>query len=519
MQDTFLRPTPIPAPSRVLSAVLLTVFIVAVGGAAISNLQYFVKAAAAYGPNTVGEAGKVYFAKSFQRGEPVFRVGTEPPYYPSVHGALFHVVVGTLGRWTDASPQSLYYIGRAISIGATIVTLILVAAILRRFQIGVFWMVMLCIVFFAVRPVVGHAVSFRPDHWVLALSAFTCYLLLVGGNRWWVLGLASITPTLAFFMKATGLAILLATGLALILTRRWGRAFLYIAASLSILLATITITNVASGGVFLAALRTGVKVPFSYDLVLNTLDVPQLWIPLISPMFLLLRRPWRRDGWQSRACTVLAAFWIVTLVYGLLGAARLGSNAYYFVESFTYGLILAMVWVADVRKGWNRPFAGWNMATIALVALLYSMQSLPGEIRHVLNPFPDPALMETIWFAEDRDQIAREANNLAIRCFSDDPGLNVLFNRPVVIDPMVQSHLIAGGSLDIQTLVGPVERREYDLIVLATSPPDFHALRRWHYHDMPHLPEAFMEAVERHYVVTDKETRYLTMEPRRGPSQ
>ena len=496
--------TPKLTQARFLSVAMIIVFVIAVGGTALVNLSYFKKAAVAAGPNTVGEAGKVFFAKRVQHGDSTFLDGREPPYYPSVHGALFHAVVGMAGRVAGATPIALYYIGRSISIAATIGALIVAGLMLRQLRVGWIWVATTCIVFFAVRPVVGHTVSYRPDHWVLGFSILTCYLLMTRGDRWWTLGLAAIFPVVAFFMKATGIAILIATLVVLLVNRRWRSAAIYAAVSVFVLLATIILVNLASGGAFVSGLRTGVNVPFTFALVLRSLDVPQLWLPLIVPVFLLFL-PVAPDDRRSDKRNVIIVFWLVTLVYGMISAARLGSNSYYYVESFTYALVLTVSWIADEWQSSTKPSAGSSSA-IAVLIVLFSVQTLSEGIRYRQNPITDPALMETLLFGDDRNVIAREVNNRGMRCFSDDPGLNVLFNDPMIIDPMVQSHLIVGGSLDMNTMVDPVVQRAYDLIVLTR--------RRWHYHDTPHLPTEFIEAVEQHYAAIDNGTLYLKLEPR-----
>jgi hypothetical protein len=81
--------------------------------------------------NTLGEAGKVYYAHRFQTGRTIFEAGDQPPFYPSMHGALLHAAVGMIGRLFDLPMGSLYGVGRAISIVMTLLALAGAGVILR----------------------------------------------------------------------------------------------------------------------------------------------------------------------------------------------------------------------------------------------------------------------------------------------------------------------------------------------------------------------------------------------------
>jgi len=95
---------------------ILIIFMVFVGGRAAINIYSLYGSAIAYGPNTVGEAGKVYYAKNFIEGRSIFSSGETAPFYPSFHGALLHSMVGVVGRLFQLETNCLYYIGRGISI-------------------------------------------------------------------------------------------------------------------------------------------------------------------------------------------------------------------------------------------------------------------------------------------------------------------------------------------------------------------------------------------------------------------
>jgi hypothetical protein len=488
----------------IAGAAVIALFSLLVVARVVPTLLSFRAAILAPGPNSVGEAGKVFYAGRFQRGEKILLPGDVPPYYPSIHGVLFHASVGALGRLVGASTIHLYYIGRCFSVAATIGTLLLITLILRNLNLGWFWIMATCLLFFTPLPVVQHTTSYRPDNWILWLSVLACYLIVTRPERPLALIAASLIPVIAFFIKAPGFAIIGSVILALLISRRYLVATLCGAGSCAALILSIVGMNLASNGVFLESMRHSLNAPFSFEQIFWCLGVPQLWLPLSLP-FVLIPRLWPVHVEQNRQRCVITIFWLVSLTSSLIVAARLGSNSHYFIESFVFGLVITIMRAADEFA--TRRQSSTAMRTIAAaMVILFLLPGLPRSIDHILTVPKDFALTETLLFARDRQIISTTIRAERLSCFSDDPGLNVLLEKPAVVDPLVQSMAIHAGALDKETMIGPVVKEEYDLIVLTGF--------GWTYRGVPRIPQDFVEATREHYDQVPSETKYQVYMPR-----
>ena len=106
-----------------------------------------------------------------------------------------------------------------------------------------------------------------------------------------------------------------------------------------------------------------------------------------------------------------------------------------------------------------------------------------------------------------RQEIADRINAGGQRCFSDDPGLNVLLDEPAVINMLVPTLLIQQGVLSREEILRPIRRQEYDLILLTEL--------RWRYRGTELPPPWMIEVVKRHYRGVRRENGYLVFEPSR----
>ena len=106
-------------------------FVIVLGTRAVVSLVYLTLALLVPGENTVGEAGKVFYAERVLAGELPFLPGESPPYYPAVHGVLLHASVGAIGKLLSLPHTDLYFVGRGISLLFTLASLFLAWRLLR----------------------------------------------------------------------------------------------------------------------------------------------------------------------------------------------------------------------------------------------------------------------------------------------------------------------------------------------------------------------------------------------------
>ncbi|MFC1680174.1 hypothetical protein ACFL1S_00045 [Pseudomonadota bacterium] len=478
---------------------LIMVFLLVIGSQSVRTLDRFSEAIIAPGPNTVGEAGKVYYANRAMVGETIFDNGSERPYYSSAHGALLHSSVGWLGKIVGAKKTGLYYIGRSLSVLATVFALVLAGSILRSMGIGVIWIGGLWVAFFAVWEVVYHAVSYRPDHWILLMSVSQCTLLMRRSNSLPVLFLLGVLPAVAFYIKAPGIWIIAPTILILLAEQRWKAVATTSSVFVVAIVSSITGLNMLSDGTFLAATRNTMGVGFSWSQTIHSLNVPALWPMLASPLLLFFGQAYN-IGNHHKKLNVLMIFWSLSLLTSVVSSGRIGSDSYYFVEPYFFGLILITIWLERqwmVHDGHNLRRLGVALSVILVVGIF----GIRNVIDHFRRPLIGIALAETLYFQNDRRKLAEHVNSLGLNCFSNDAGLNVLLDDPAILEPLVPSLMIRNGNLNMETMVGPVQRKEYDIIVFTG--------RRSVYRGVTHLPDHFFSALNNNYILSPEwSTRY-----------
>jgi len=440
------------------------------------------------GPNSVGEEGKLFFALRAQRGESIFLAGDRPPYYGSFHGALLHGSVGLAARAADLSPLGILALGRAVSVLGTLVALGAAAAALRGLGARWPWAPVLLGLWLCGEPVIEHAVSYRPDHWNLALSATACALLVWRPEARGTLAFVVVAPAVAFFVKAPGLWILAPAAAALAARGDLRGALAAAFGPLALVGAGVTGLELASDGAFLRGARSGLGVPFGAWLTLAAAAWPLLWIPLAFPLA-TVRRAWPpRDPAAARLLTV-HLFWLGAALQAAVTAARFGSSTYYFVDAWTFGLVLLVAHAAEAVRARRAGPAG--VAGLLAVALAFA--ALAGLwTRRVLVADPrDTAVLRTLRAGPHRARLAAAIEAGGWRCYSDDPGLNALLREPQVIYPRRQVIGLETGRLAPRALLGPVEAREHDVVLLTGI--------YLPYRGLPGLPRTFFAAVAQRY--------------------
>jgi hypothetical protein len=146
---------------------------------------------------------------------------------------------------------------------------------------------------------------------------------------------------------------------------------------------------------------------------------------------------------------------------------RAGSATYYFLEAGSYGLILLLLFLRHLSRS-GRPQGGFPIrqatAVVALVAL-----GLPSVVRNNRVELYSPTRIRTEELADSRSPLADRINRAGWTCYADDPGLNVLLDRPAVIYPVLQLQMIEQGTLPSSTLTGPVLGHSHDCLVSSRS--------------------------------------------------
>ncbi|MEO2033901.1 MAG: hypothetical protein ABGZ35_17635 [Planctomycetaceae bacterium] len=459
------------------------------------------------GPNTVGEAGKVYFAHRFQTGQSLFATADQPPYYPSFHGPLFHSVVGAIGRVCGATVLDLYGIGRTISVLATCGSFLLAGLILRQLGTGWKWLTVLIVVAMGMEATFQHTISFRPDNWILFLTALTCFLMMTCREQTWAIVAVTLISVVAFFIKPTGISIAGCVVGVLLMERRWKAAILSAAGSVVITSILTVGLNAVSEGAYFQAMNQARGVPFRMSSLLGCLNFPVTWASLAVPFVLVspvLRSP--LSIMRSRQL-ILIVFWAVSLAFACVTATRMGSGPYYMNSAVLFGLILICHWLSIESKQRR-----WHSGIVGLVVLA-GLPSIPPAVIAIDHavfkamPLHDISVHVTKHFEDERSIVSAMGNVLSQPVFSDDPGLNVLLNRPAVLEPILVAMMIANGSFDESILLEAVRQQRYGMIVLTGSEG------YWQFEGVAAVSDAFMQEVIRHYRQIRSDLKYTVMIP------
>ena len=416
------------------------------------------------GENTIGEAGKVYFAQRFAGGEGLFARAASPPHYPSFHGPLFHFLFGVAGKLLGLSQDGYVVLGRGASITLVLATAALVAWLARRLGAGRPMQALAPLVFLSSFSIHFVSSSFRPDPWMLFLGVTCCVVVVAGRWRWWAWGLVVALPVASFFIKPTGFAAAGGVFVALLALGRWKAALACGAASWALLGAAVGGLQLASGGEYLASLSDGVGVPYSFSTMWASLGGAENLAVLAAPA-LLAPVLLRGEAGATRAARVVLAFWGCSLAVNLAAGGRIGSYHYYSLEPFALGSVALAAGIGKLLHDGEPKRPRLLIAASATVALaLLLAPSLAGAVR---KPLPGRTVLAVHELLDsEREAILKLAGERGIVPFSDDPSLNIQLGSPPTLYVRQQEQLEAGGRLPQGSLVESIARAEHALVVL-----------------------------------------------------
>jgi len=437
--------------------------------------------------NTLGEAGKVFYAHRFQKGKSIFLDGKYPPYYPSLHGALFHSIVGLLGRAFELNIDQLFTLGRSISLSCTLISIVVMSLILREFGLSRNWQFGAWLLFLASYAVTEHTTSYRPDNWNLLIFLWACYLLVRGHLSYKIILFLVALSIIAFFTKATGIILSISITLSLLIERRFMLAFLYCLFFIVSLSTICVVINKGSAGAYLSSFMNGMKVERTYSVLFYLLIHTELLIPLLLPIFYL--RPTIYANRLQGSLLTVYVFWATTLIFDSLCLLRVGSWLYYMLKSYAFSVIIFTHSLHSISKEQiltgrflpNRHCIIISMILLSVTYILYH--------RDILLPHSRTSYYEA--FEQERNLVAEYINKKDLRCFSDDPNLNVRLKNPAVIYPILQVIFIRSGFLAQDSLTQPFVAKKYDIVVLSN------VTRK--YLNYQNLPDGFKEFVEKYY--------------------
>jgi len=392
------------------------------------------------------------------------------PYLPSHHGPLLHAAVGWLGKLTGASVGELYLIGRTISVVSFALTLLLLGWWVRR--LGKSWLAigLLGLLLLGNTKLLGHLVSYRPDHWVQLISVLCCVLVTEFPKRYWAWALLILLPTPAFLIKpaAGGLTVIVIA--AMLLQKQWRGSITVGVGAIFVMLLTLGSVAYFSNGMYLKTMLNGLNMPLGLAYVYACLSQPEVWLGALLPLA-FVRWAWQGSERQDKRVRVIWLFWLSELIIASICALRSGSNVYYFLNTVTYASLLLVMYLPLVRvvdcKGPSQKLCT-GFGQLFCIAALLGLAVTHTQAGWALLGQPDFEIADRITrrFEICRPEVARWINQEKLICYSDDASLNVLLDQAQVMSPLVHTTLIQGGELPLSTMLDPVTQQEYDVMVM-----------------------------------------------------
>ena len=407
--------------------------------------------------NSVGEDGKVFFAKKFQHGQLPFANGQQPPYYPSFHGVLTHVSVGMIGRLFSCSPQGLYYIGRLISVLSLFVSLLLVIKIFLELQVKPLLIFFAVVLLFAPGVMHAFATSYRPDYWINAIYLLIYYLICHKKSTQHEVTAIVLIVT-AYLIKPTGIIYFGAFVLVLLSRQQWRKVLGHGVLLVVFLGIAIWFLQAYSAGVFLSSFAHGMNVPFSiHEAVKFFIKHTILYLTLL-PIFAVF-------SLKNNKMLCLLIFWLVSFAGAALTSMRAGVGLNYYLSTYYFTVIVITYWWKDLNfreiSSHAFPFVGFF--------LLWFIISMIFPTYTVLKHTPNTAIATSLKFDKEREKIAQWVNRNKFICFSDDSGLNILFEKPQILYPILLNQFIKTKSLAKEHFVEPLATKKYDFVILTSD--------------------------------------------------
>jgi hypothetical protein len=297
----------------------------------------------------------------------------------------------------------------------------------------------------------------------------------------------SVLPTVAFLIKATGLTTGLSILVCLSFQRRWRESIAYAATSGLTLFVVLGGLYGYSCGEYFFSFATGLEVGYRLASAMVPLSQPLLFAAVVFPMA-FLKHVWPIHTGKQDVFWAVFIFYIVELVCNFGFSMRDGSNIYYFISAYSFGMMLLVKWLSAIGD----PKSNAHREALILCLVMVVLQI--GQIAlYARSPWKeDVAVRKTKKYAADRPVAAGFINSKHWTCYSDDAGLNIMLERPVVIYPLLYQMLVESGAIQRPTLLDRIIGGEIDVVALTDL--------QWSYRGIENVSPSLMAAIEAHYM-------------------
>jgi hypothetical protein len=431
-------------------------------------------------PNSV----MVYHAREFQNGRPIYRDFRERPHVLGMYGPFFYILPGWVGRWFDSDEFTMFRIGRALSILATLGSIITVLLLLRHERVGPWLIAVMTLIYVAADP--HWPAAFRPDPWVtlcVLLGLLVCVLLQK--SRWLALSLPLFVT--AFLFKQSAIVAPVAITIWLVLDRRRGTAVFFAALTLIGYGAAFLIANHLTDGLYYLNAFIGMKANVTLG-NLSTVVGETVLRPCLIPLGLALAGVVRR--WRAREFDIYSLYFVLSFCMACAGTIRDGSAHNYFVLPIAVACLIGgqelARWLPTDKSADDSKPSGTNSGAHAVptarspigfreaahaVLLISIVFYLPPAARSVAGI---PGLFDEINNRAERDEVERDFFVTLARQLDELDGpilcqfdtLNLLCKKAVLMDPFAMTSLADQGVLDDSQIIDDIRAKRIAAIVL-----------------------------------------------------
>jgi hypothetical protein len=273
---------------------------------------------------------------------------------------------------------------------------------------------------------------------------------------------AGVLAGLALLTKQTFLAALVAGTLWQIRDRPTS-ALVFCAVALATCCLPCLALVATTGGAFVENTLLANVNPFAPAIAEGLLPtfLASQWLPLLlAGSYLIVGRPWRRR--QSR---LLVLYWVISSVW-LLGIAKVGANANYWIEFAAATAILAARGAVCLLRSSPRP-----LALVAGVGLLLAVGIQLGGPSGVLTSLrgvrTSIAATRAPPLHAEFDTLVDRVRHAPGEVLAEPMDVLVLADRPVLLEPFIYNLLLSAGQWQPEPLVARICHGDIGLLVLA----------------------------------------------------
>ena len=436
------------AVSYVIACVLILVCLVGISLYVVEGLFLFRQSEAGYGDSYI-----LYDVLHFQQTDTIYRDLSRPPYLPAQYSPFVYVLYSLPGR--IAHSKNLFVGPRLIAITAFLMCIGIATSIVRTlmpYQLAWVWGMLIP---FSTRTMSSWILQLRGDFPGIAFSLLAIRLLL--SDVRWALPLAGVCAGFAMQFKITFFAAAVAGALWLLAQKRW-KDFLRFGVPASLFsVGPYLVYSLREPGMLrqMFALSPGVRnITGNLDLMDKAIAELVILLALLG----LASIQWRT--WPKGRLVVLFA--ATSFAVAGLTDMQAGGNINYYFEMFFAVVPIAVLGVFQLMDLARRS----AVLGLALTSVLIIHSVAPATLQLHTNI----GALRNDWIKSSNAQLERLEHALAgHRIFSTVPRLALFDPDPPLTEPYLLSYLHRLGKIDLEPIIEPIRRNEYDVVITSVS--------------------------------------------------